>query len=471
MITLLHTNDIHCSLGTMPRLATLIARERARDPDAVLLDAGDTGLHFPTADLGVECFAAMRYDAMVPGNAETSLLDCRTNLCRIGAPVVVANVERGVLDCRSTAYLIREVRGVRIAILGLTTAPPYPIGHPLHLPRAQEVPVLNPDTATRQWVPQLRRLVDLVVVLSHRGLERDIRLALTEPGIDLIIGGHSHQRLPSLLRIGDTHIALAGAGAAFLGVIAVEERGGSFRFSGRLEPVWTGVPEDKRMKSTISCWLRSRWPEALEVLGTVDLGCRADPWLENPWASYVTDYLREQVEADVCLCGAAGLWPMLEPGPVTEWDLQRCMGGLMWDATMGLDRMVVMVLKGEILRAVCEHGVTFLPCDCHELVPPRFCQPGNNLLYPSGLRVAYDLTRPAGQRITALTVGDGPVDPDRRYTVLTSGFLAKGYSGFHWFAEATERESVGSMSEYAHSMVRAGVVLPPLDGRLTFRTG
>jgi 2',3'-cyclic-nucleotide 2'-phosphodiesterase (5'-nucleotidase family) len=128
----------------------------------------------------------------------------------------------------NSSYLIREIRGIRLAILGLTTPSPYPAGHALHRPQAEEVPVEDAVEAARQWVPQLCQHAELVVVLSHLGLRHDIRLALEVPGIHLIIGGHSHHRLPSALRIGTTHIAQAGGGGIYLGVIDVEARGGGF---------------------------------------------------------------------------------------------------------------------------------------------------------------------------------------------------------------------------------------------------
>src|SRR5215216_6615281 len=97
MLTILHTNDLHNRLGLLPRLAALIARERDRAPHTVLLDAGDTALDGPIAEVGVARLAALGYDAMTPGNAETEVAEHRRHLGRIGAPVVVANGATGAL--------------------------------------------------------------------------------------------------------------------------------------------------------------------------------------------------------------------------------------------------------------------------------------------------------------------------------------------------------------------------------------
>jgi len=416
MITILHTNDLHSCLGMMPRLATLVARERERDPGALLLDAGDAALGGRDADLGVQLLASLRYDAMVTGNSENDVLEHRVNLSRVGAPVVVANTAPGALGFPTVPYLIREVGGVRIAILGLTAPSPYPRGHRLHRPDAhQEVPIQDAVEEASQSVPGLQDQADLVVALSHMGLRNEVRLALGVPGIDLIIGGHSHHRLPSLLRIGNTHLAQAGAGGAYLGVISVAAEGGALQLSGRLEPVWQDLAENEQIVQSILAYLRDRHPEALQVVGSSNSGCWADPWVENPWANFVTDEVRQQVSADICFFKAMSLIPALSRGPMTRWDLGRCMPGSEANEAMGMSEMVRMQLTGEAIRAVCEHSASDLPWDLHEQVPSRFCLPGNGLLQGSGLRVAFDLTRPRGERVTYLAVGGDTVDRHRMY--------------------------------------------------------
>ena len=470
VITILHTNDLHNCLGMLPRLAALIARERGRDPHALLLDAGDAVLEGRTADLGVQLLSSLRYDGMTPGNGETHLPECRANLSRVGAPVVVANVAPDALGFPAAPYLIREVTGKRVAILGLTTPPPYPAGHPLHRSVAQDVPVEDPVEAARHWVPRLRRLADLVVVLSHLGLRQDVRLAAEIPGIHLIIGGHSHHYLPSTLRVGTAHIAQAGAGGSHLGVIGVEATGSTFAFSGRIEPVWQQIGAAEEVRRAIPEFLERRWPEALEVVGGTRSGCWADPRVENPWANFVADSLREHADADVSLYGALGLVPALDPGPVTRWDLDRCLPAARWNEVMGTDCIVRMQLSGEAIRAICEHSVSYLARDLHMQIPRRFCLPVR-LLQCAGLRAVFDLARPQGQRVAHLSISGDAVDSQRLYTVATSGFLARGFSGFRWFREGTGREVLDAERSIVLASLREGKTLPEVDGRLQLKTG
>lgn len=156
MLTIMHTNDLHGGIGMLPRLAATIARERARGGATLLVDAGDAGLGGTTVDLCVALLAGLGYDALTPGNAETDLPGHRAALCRVGVPIVVANVADGDLGGRSLPFLMREVGGVRVALLGLTTPPVYPRGHPLYRPRAAEVPVGDAGAAAAHWVPALR---------------------------------------------------------------------------------------------------------------------------------------------------------------------------------------------------------------------------------------------------------------------------------------------------------------------------
>jgi 2',3'-cyclic-nucleotide 2'-phosphodiesterase (5'-nucleotidase family) len=312
----------------------------------------------------------------------------------------------------------------------------------------EEVPVLDAWEVARRWVPTLRAQANLVVVLSHLGLRRDVQLAQEVPGIDLILGGHSHHRLPSLLHIGDTAIAQAGVNGEYLGVVTASVGEGRPVFTGRLEPVWQDIAEDEDAAEAVAQFLSKEWQEGAEVVATTG-GCWADPWLGNPWCDFVTDTLRRAAGADICFYNANALLPALSPGPVRRWDLQRCLPGKQADETINLGGLKRLVLTGEDIRGVCEHSVSDLPRDVGPQVPAGFCLPGNPFLHVSGIRVVYDLTRPKGERVRHLAIDDQDsregqaVEPSRLYRIVTSDFLSRGYSGYHWFRDATERHEEG----------------------------
>ena len=472
MITLLHTNDLHGHLAALPRLATLIGRERARDREALLLDAGDLGLRGATADLGVQLLSALGYDAITPGNAENDFLDQRLAMGRIGAPIVVANSSADALGIPTRPYLLRTVKGIRLAILGLTTPSSYQTtkvyasSHPFRQFQAPDAAIADPLLTAQQWVPELRQQADLVVVLSHLGLWRDITLASEVPGIDLIIGGHSHHRLPQLIRIGNTWIGQAGIGGAYLGVVTIEERRGEFQFTGRLESVWQEIDPEPQTVQSIQRYLQQRSPESLTAVGAT-AGCWADPWRENAWANLVTDSVRRYAETDICLYKASMLMPTLDPGELTRWSVTQALACDL--STAGeLNEIVRMHLTGAAIRAICEHSVMALPRDVDPRIPNNFDLPCNTLLHTSGLRVIFDLSQPEGRRVRSLLIDDQPLDLQQHYSVATSRFLAQGYSGFHWFRTGNDHRTLDTVYEALTAALPRCQQLPLLDGRLTF---
>jgi 2',3'-cyclic-nucleotide 2'-phosphodiesterase (5'-nucleotidase family) len=472
MITLLHTNDLHGHLAALPRLAALIGRERARDPDALLLDAGDLGLRGATADLGVQLLSALEYDAITPGNAENDFLDQRRAMGRIETSIVVANSSADALGVPTQPYLLRTVKGKHLAILGLTTPPSYQVttvyasSHPFRQLEDPDQAIADPLLTARQWVPELRQRADLVIVLSHLGLWRDITLASEVPGIDLIVGGHSHHRLPQLIRMGNTWIGQAGIAGAYLGVITIEERHGEFQFTGRLEPIWQAIDPEPQTAQSIQRYLQQRSPESLAVVGAT-AGCWADPWRENAWANLVTDSVRRYAETDICLYKASMLMPALDPGELTRWAATQ---GLACDLSTAreLSEIVSLHLTGAAIRAICEHSVIALPRDVDPRIPDDFDLPCNTLLHASGLRVSFDLSQPEGRRVRSLLVDDKPIDFRQRYSVATSRFLAQGYSGFHWFRTGTDHRTLETVYQVLTAALLQCQQLPALDGRLTF---
>ena len=307
-VTIAHTNDLHGHDGMLPRLAALIRRERQRNPDLLLLDAGDMGIDDSLGSLSIDILRTFGYDAITSGNHENEIRSSRAALARLGVPCLVANVAPNALGFDTPRYLLRRVDDLTVAILGLTTAPVYPISHPLHRPNADEIPIADPLVVAQTWVPRLRPQADLLVVLSHLGLRRDLVLARAVPGIDLIVGGHSHHRLASPLQIDGTAIVQAGMFGAYLGVVEIERAPNGFHFRGRLEPVWQDVQPDAEIIRRIDSAIARYLPDGLTVRGQTD-SCWADPWQENAWANFVTDAFRIHAGVDISFAKASACCP------------------------------------------------------------------------------------------------------------------------------------------------------------------
>ena len=198
VITLLHTADIHGHVlptadfeeepaaHGLARVATLVAAEREQDPDALLLDAGDTIQGAPlelvahtrlpdSPDPTITAMNLMGYDAMAVGNHEFDFGPERLEAARETAefPFLSANVIRDRHPVFEP-YRVFEVKGVRVGVLGLTT-PTIPewLGEDL----IGDLEFVDAVTAAKQWVPRLREEenCDAVIVLTHQGLERNAR--------------------------------------------------------------------------------------------------------------------------------------------------------------------------------------------------------------------------------------------------------------------------------------------------------
>lgn len=238
-LVVLHTNDLHGKLTEST--ATRIAHERQTVPNSILLDAGDaisSGNAFYR--LGGEPILArmsnMGYDAMAMGNREFHFLKAglysKASLARF--PILSANLH-GTPDDEplpTLPSLILNVHDLRVAIFGLTVRM---ITKKMFISKISPYWFANPLATAAEIVPQLREEADFVIALTHIGLQRDMELAETVPGIDLIVGGHTHAVLHEPRAVGSTAIVQTGSWARHLGRTEIfRKKDGAFRISGSL---------------------------------------------------------------------------------------------------------------------------------------------------------------------------------------------------------------------------------------------
>ncbi len=239
MITILHTNDIHGhidawqgwegeltgkTIGGMDRLATAIKQVRSEeDANVLLLDAGDaigdTMIANETRGEAVlRLMNALGYDAMTIGNHEPDFTSARLRELSAVArfPILAANVRHQKSgELFTKPYLIREIGGVKVGVIGLA----YPN---TSLTTAEknvaELEFRDIPAVAREFVPQMRKEgAEIVIALTHYGLGADLKLAQSVPGIDVIVGGHSHNRVEPAIKEGETLIVQAGAHGSDLG--------------------------------------------------------------------------------------------------------------------------------------------------------------------------------------------------------------------------------------------------------------
>lgn len=275
-IVLLHINDSHGHtqswlkdgkpVGGYGRVKTVVdaIRQQEGADHVILLHAGDEisrGDALTSATLGEGNIAILNQigvAAWTPGNGEfyPGAANLQKLISEAGFPTLASNV-RYRLDGQSLAEdtAILKVQGVRLGLLGLCF---------LHeeYPSAWVLKVEPPVDAARRLVPELRKNADVVIALNHIGIDADRKLAGSVPGIDLIVGGHSHTVLLQGERVNDPAghqvlIVQAGEYLEYVGRVDLDlQRSGDGwvlkKSAARLIPLGATVREDPTIKATIA---------------------------------------------------------------------------------------------------------------------------------------------------------------------------------------------------------------------------
>ena len=220
---ILHTGDMHGNLDELPYLATIVRKERARKPGLLLLDAGDWARgHELSEQLAgkpvIEIMNEMGYAAAGVGEGDLSwgLAALRQRAREARFPILAANLRdaQGEPVAELAPYALAETEGLRVALIGLCCDDCAIPGETTVLPAAA---VLSQVTAQVQEAG-----ADVIIVLSHLGLEADQELAATSQHIACIVGGHSHDELDEPEIVGGTVICHPGAEAHNLGSIQLQ---------------------------------------------------------------------------------------------------------------------------------------------------------------------------------------------------------------------------------------------------------
>lgn len=278
-IRIVHTNDLHGHVERAAAVAAVAAGQREEHPHTLFLDAGDciSGTPVSTVFQGrpvFEVMSAMRYDAVAVGNHEYDhgwrLIEEFREIADF--PLLCANARSpdGELLADAPSHVF-EVGGVRVGVLGLVTA---------DVPRltvasaSRGCTFEDPLETARRLVPDLRARCDVVVLLTHLGVEEDAALAGAVPGIDLVVGGHSHTELKEALVVGSTRIVQAKCYGERVGVVDLVWDAESRRVldvSSRLIAVEPDtMASDERVRDLVAVWEAKVEGQVAEVVGRTE---------------------------------------------------------------------------------------------------------------------------------------------------------------------------------------------------------
>jgi 2',3'-cyclic-nucleotide 2'-phosphodiesterase (5'-nucleotidase family) len=267
----------------------------------------------------------------------------------------------------------------------------------------------------RRLVPELRRRADLVVCLSHLGLEEDRQLAAAVPGIDVIVGGHTHTFQESPVQVGSTVIVQAGERGTVLGLLALEVRDGKVTSSsGRLFSVDGSAGEERETAALVERYRVESEGRLGEVVGRarVEFVGRRETVRagETNLGNLVADAVRETVSADAAIVNGGAIRAGVPAGEVTVAHLYNV---LPFDTYI-----VAFQLKGSELRALLEDGLG------------GFERMGGGFPHVSGMSYTFNASAPAGSRLREVRVGGDALNDGDLYVVALNDFLAAGGDGY-----------------------------------------
>lgn len=476
-LTLLQMNDVYelfpvpaeIDGATVPRgglshAATLIEQKRNEGP-TLLLYAGD--LLFPSLlsnklkHQGAQMISALnllRVDLATFGNHEFDQ-GCRVLATRLAEsifPWVSANVdfppEASLPADRVRPYRVLSIAGLRVGIFGLTI-PLAPVGGCGPNP----ITFRDPIEAAREAVSSLKKeKVDLIFALTHLPMAQDRALAEALPEIDLIVGGHDHNVMDSL--VGKTLITKAGENATGLGSVGIKAaragRGWVIEKSWRRIPVDPSrVAADPKVEAALAPYAEEL-ASFHQVIGqtavSLDLREETVREQESNFGDYVSDVLRSFMGADAALINGGAFRDdrILKPGPFTLRDLYL--------ALPYQNEMVTIEITGRQLIEALENGVSL-----SGKRSGRFPQ-------VSGISFTFDPRQPAGRRVTEVKINGQVVEPDRTYTLATVDFLARrGEIDGYAFQTRPVVRSGGELNEaILQALKTMGPIRNEVEGRI-----
>jgi S-sulfosulfanyl-L-cysteine sulfohydrolase len=406
-------------VGGFAHLATLIKQLRASRPGALLLDGGDTWQGSATAlwtrgqDM-VDACKLLGVDVMT-GHWEFTLGAERVQevIAQDFAgkvDFVAHNVEtRDFGDAVFKPYVIRESGGVPVAIIG--QAFPYtPIANPAHL---------IPDWSFGIQEEHLQAMIDqargegaqVVVLLSHNGMDVDLKLASRVRGLDAILGGHTHDGVPTPVSVanagGQTLVTNAGSNGKFLGVLDFDVRGGKvMSWQYRLLPVFAdALPADADMAALIE---RVRQPylqrlnEPLAI--TNDLLYRRGNF-NGSFDQLILDALMAVKDAQIAFSPGFRWGTSLLPGDTIR------MEQLMDQTAITYPHSTLTQMKGSMIKTILEDVADNL------FNADPYYQQGGDMVRVGGMDYAIEPGAAAGERIRDMTLKGQPIDADKTYKV------------------------------------------------------
>jgi 5'-nucleotidase / UDP-sugar diphosphatase len=501
---ILHVNDLHsriepinrfdstCSaedetegkcFGGVARLATKVAELRAaleaEGQNVILLDAGDQfqgSLMYTTYKGAVEAefMQAIGFDAMAVGNHEfdDGPAGLAAFLDKVGFPVISGNIDvsrSNLLAGRVADHVILEVGGARIGIVSALATDTVETSSPGDdVVFADEAEALRADVAALE-----AQGVDKIIALTHVGLPRDLDLAASVPGLDAIVGGHSHTlmsnteegALPYPQMVGGVPVVQAFAYSKYLGhlVLEFDAAGQVTAASGDTILLDASVTPDPAIAARVAelagpiAELKAR--VVAEAAADIDGARESCRIRECAMGNLVADAMLDRVKdqgISIAIQNGGGLRAGIAAGQVTMGDV---LGVLPFQNTLS-----TFQATGATVLAALENGLSQI-----DEGAGRFPQ-------VAGMRYVLDPAADLGARVVSAEVMEGgawvPLDPARTYGVVTNNYMRGGGDGYAMFkTDGMNAYDFGpDLADVLAAYMAANAPYQPFtDGRITMK--
>lgn len=441
-IHILHTNDLHSHFEAVPSIAQCIEEEKRSwermGEKVIIVDIGDhadrarMNTEASWGQANVEVMNAMGYDWITIGNNE-GLTFPKERLLRLydggKATVLCCNFKEAdtkLPPAFMQRYAVQDVNGIRIGWTGLTAS--YPDFYSLLGWEVEE-----PFEALRNVVAELRPQVDLLIVLSHIGLPKDREMAKQVPGIDLIIGGHTHHLLPHGEKVEDTWIAHAGKFGDYVGHVHIKQDS-EWKQKGKWEFAVDCLASKEyegndQVSELIRNHLHAAEKQMEEVVAVIDEKLPLSWEAESPLGNLLAEGLRHWTGADIGMVNSGQFLFSLNKGTIQRKTLLAICPHPINPCSM---RLTGLQIRRILEEALLEENIS------RQFRGFGFRGSVLGWMSVDGLEITYNPSMPPYHRVVSVKTEHGFLEDHKLYIVGTIDMFTFGVL-FPTFMEGLER--------------------------------
>jgi 5'-nucleotidase len=472
-VTLLQLNDVYQlppvdkgQRGGLARVATLVKRIEAENPNTLVVLAGDTLSPSIASKLFqgrqmIEAWNQLGLDVAVLGNHEfdfgNDVLLARmqeSQFAWVNANAIDKNTHQPLGN--SVPYVIKDMNGVKVGFFGILTPDTVHASHP-----GPNVEFKDPYYAACEAVGKMRKEgVDVVVAVTHLAMHQDKRLARVMPyHMALIMGGHEHTLLQSVAA--GVPIFKVGSDARNLGRVDLLINPDTRQLESmdwEIIPVTAEVPEEPVMAALVKGYEDKIDAELGQTIGqatvTLDARQQTNRGQETNLGNFVADAYRNRMQADAAIINGGSIRSNTTygPGSITRRDVLTML-------PFG-NGVVKVQVTGQQIKDALENGVSHLGQE----EAGRFPQ-------VSGLTFSYNGAKPVGSRVVSVKINGQPLNPGKTYTLASSAYLIGGGDDYGMFKNPkyliNPEEAPLEAELVMDAISQAKTIAPKVEGRIT----